>query len=93
MAQTVSFETSSGAVLKFREVESLNCAELDRVLREISRANYRSIGRTPPKHPGDRALYDYEDRASRRLARRCGASPKAQSFGRVQSGGNWDFGR
>lgn len=93
VAQTVSFKTSSGQVFEFQRVETLSCSELETVLSEISGANYRAIGRNPPNHPGDRALYDYEDRASRRLARKCGSAPKAQSFGRVQRGSNWVWGR
>lgn len=92
-AQTVSFKTSNGQVFEFKRVDLLDCAGLESVLAEITGADYRAIGRTPPKHPGDRALYDYEDRASRRLARQCGAAPKAQSFGRVQRGSNWYWGR
>lgn len=90
-AQMKSFRTSSGHEFSFRPVESLDCSELDSVLAEIDQANYRAINSQRPSDPGDRALYDYENRASKRWARRCGGVTK--SFGRAQGGSNWGFGR
>ncbi|MEM9724289.1 MAG: hypothetical protein AAF909_02355 [Pseudomonadota bacterium] len=67
-------------------VASLNCAEADRVLNTIARTNYRAIGPNRPKDPRDSALFDYENAVAKRMARRCGAPPRPQSFG--SGGGN-----
>lgn len=92
-AQNQSFRTTTGHELSLPPVSSLDCAELDQVLRKIDAANYRSIGSQRPSNPDDGALYDYEDAASARLARFCGGVTKSQSFGRARSGSKWDFGR
>ena len=78
---------SNGAVVTMPEITGLSCSEMSEVLSQLDLSNYRDAEPLPRDHP-DWAIFDYEDRLTRRHYYDCmlGASQledpgKAFSFG------------